>query len=132
MVGLKSFLSIAKENSLYPSTTGIQLQTSPINVTLPPRTTHSVALKGTPVEIGGLSIRGCQVRLPGSPVSELLLSSISSSRTEPNNVHVKHFNDNGSSGTSVVECEVAPSQPLLRVRKTSMMQGALMLYEGER
>ena len=32
---------------------------------------------------------------------------------------------------SYLECLVIPPQPLLRIRETSLTQGALMLYEGE-
>lgn len=31
-----------------------------------------------------------------------------------------------------LECKVVPEQPLLRIRRTSVNHGALMLYEGER
>lgn len=31
-----------------------------------------------------------------------------------------------------LECKVVPEQPLLRIRRTSVTHGALMLYDGER
>lgn len=30
-----------------------------------------------------------------------------------------------------LECKVVPEQPLLRVRRTSLTHGAVMLYDGE-
>lgn len=51
----------------------------------------------------------------------------------------KHPSGRLSSGTAdtatpfkFMECKVVPEQPLLRVRRSSVTHGALMLYEGER
>ena len=30
-----------------------------------------------------------------------------------------------------LECKIVPSQPLLKIRRTSLTHGALMLYDGE-
>jgi hypothetical protein len=40
----------------------------------------------------------------------------------------------GSAGVSMrfLECVVVPEQPLLRIRRTSLTHGAVMLYNGER
>jgi hypothetical protein len=33
--------------------------------------------------------------------------------------------------TRFVECKVVPEQPLLRIRRTSLTHGAVMMYDGE-
>ena len=35
-------------------------------------------------------------------------------------------------GTRFLECRVVPEQPLLRIRRSSVTHGAVMLYDGEK
>jgi trafficking protein particle complex subunit 9 len=105
-------------------------------VVLPASSIHVVRLKGIPLEPGDLTIRGCFLRLLGSPVTEVPLAhqqgikhlkSISVLR----GAKLSEEESNVNTGTSMLHCEIAPSQPLLRIKRSSLAHGAVMLYDGE-
>lgn len=56
-------------------------------------------------------------------------------RSKTPNYSSARLSNNNASLTApfkFMECKVVPEQPLLRVRRSSITHGALMLYEGER
>ena len=97
-----------------------------------------------------LAIRGCQVRLAGSENREFLLPVYSE-----DDEALRHRRDSLATGRDRVkatgltlwsarkvsaeatndlrflECRVLPKQPLLQLESTSLILGALMLYDGE-
>jgi hypothetical protein len=108
----------------------------------------------TPLEPGMLTVRGCIVQLPNSTPKEFILPLASEaqeaslekrrSRRLDDLVRVKAsgLDARRRSSTPVgppisdrkeefLECRVVPQLPLLRVRRTSLTHGALMLYSGE-
>ena len=112
------------------------------------------------LEAGALSIRGCIVQAPGGAPREFLLPASTeeeetkrsrrrsaieceagrSKRTGLESRPWEKRMTRSSIATSTrggvqsrfVECKVVPEQPLLRIRRTSLTHGALMLYNGER
>ena len=107
---------------------------------LPPLSLHPVRLLGIPLDPGELTIRGCYIKIPGSPVSELVLENNAASMkpsslmSDKERISLKRDREaDGSLARQVpLQCEIAPSQPLLRVKKTSLTHGAVMLFDGEK
>jgi hypothetical protein len=145
----------------YCSTSGVQLETQPIRVVIPANSLHQVILSGKAVQSGTLVIRGCSVIAPGGMSREYILplhtveeeqrlsrkrrSIISESGRSkyvgldryPWAVEQKrrsaHSNELASGPSfRFLECKVVPEQPLLRIRRTSVTHGGLMLYDGEK
>jgi trafficking protein particle complex subunit 9 len=109
-----------------------------------------------------LTIRGCDVQAPGGLVRTFLLPLASEEddekqlrrRSALQNEAVRHkygglesrpwelaakrmsvsASGTGAAAASTrfLECVVVPEQPLLRIRRTSLTHGAVMLYNGER
>lgn len=142
------------------STSGVPLELKPIRVLIPANSLHSVTLVAKAPETGNLVIRGCIVRAPGSIGCEFLLPLSSSNEEEeafrrrsaaaceigrfkrwglesfPWSNTRQRLNLEAKAVTNkqrlrFLECVVVPEQPLLRVRRTSVTHGALMLYNGE-
>lgn len=143
------------------STSGITFDTKPLRVLIPANSLHEVVLSGKPLETGTLVIRGCRVQAPGGASREFTLplstdeeeerlsrkrSSLacetgrskysgiesfpwekSRQRTSSQPTHSKP----ATSSFRFLECMVVPEQPLLRIRRTSVTHGAVMLYDGE-
>ena len=142
------------------STSGVPFDTKPISVTVPANSYHPVTLSGTPLEDGLLAIKGCRVQAPRSASREFLLplatteeeehrsrrqslAACESGRTKYSGLDSrpgksgKRTSTLASSSSSrratpkFLECTVVPEQPLLRIRWSSLTQGAVMLYNGE-
>jgi hypothetical protein len=128
-----------------------------MSVVLPANSFHAVSIIGRPLGTGNLVIRGCIVQAPGGISREFVLplftdeeedrlsrrrSAIecetnrskyagldsrpwerANKRTSTSTISKKSFH--------LMECKVVPEQPLLRIRRTSLTHGALMLYNGE-
>lgn len=117
-------------------------------------------LSGKAVVAGILTIRGCFVQAPGGALREYVLPLYTTEEEERLARKKRAINsENGRSKYSGVqrypwskahqqanrkstespnesrfhflECKVVPEQPLLRIRRTSVTHGALMLYDGE-
>ncbi|KAF8654133.1 hypothetical protein AX16_003664 [Volvariella volvacea WC 439] len=142
------------------STSGVPLVTKPTRVVIPANSTHEVILSAMASETGSITVRGCTARAPGSITCEFLLpiatdeeeeqysrrkSAVSCEmgrskyqgldsfpwirETKRNSVQSKTLAN--MKPPRFLECKVVPEQPLLRIRRTSVTHGALMLYDGE-
>ncbi|CAE6339014.1 unnamed protein product [Rhizoctonia solani] len=140
--------------SLSLSTTGAPIQTAPVSLLIPANSFHIKHISCTPLEAGTLVVRGCMVQLPNSTPKEFALplasetqeASVEKRRTKllDDMVRVKASGLDARRRSTLMsepptqerkeeflECRVVPQLPLLRVRRTSLTQGALMLYAGE-
>lgn len=139
------------------STSGVQFQTSPIPVVLPANSFHVLRLAGIATEAGTLVIRGCFVEglgcdrreftLPASTEQEESERDKRQSRKEGERERMKWTGlerrgirqlpgttaarEQEQAEQKFLECRVIPEQPLLRIRRTSLTHGAVMLYDGE-
>ncbi|KDN48938.1 hypothetical protein RSAG8_02291, partial [Rhizoctonia solani AG-8 WAC10335] len=140
--------------SLALSTTGASIQTTPVSLLIPANSFHVKHISCTPLEVGTLVVRGCMVQLPNSTPKEFTLPLASEaqeasiekrrSRRMDDMVRVKASGLDARRQSTLIseppvqerkeeflECRVVPQLPLLRVRRTSLTHGALMLYAGE-
>lgn len=143
-----------------PSTSGAKIETRPIAVTIPANSYHPVTVSGMALEAGALTVRGCIVQAPGGAPREFLLPASTDEEeskrsrrrsaieceagrskragldSRPWEKQTKRISSTAPSSQSMpqrfLECKVVPQQPLLRIRRTSLTHGALMLYNGER
>ncbi|KAH9005302.1 TRAPP II complex [Lactarius hatsudake] len=143
------------------STSGVAFDMKPISLTIPANSYHPVTLTGKPLEDGSLVIRGCHVQAPGGASREFLLplataeeeehrlrrrsaAACESDRTKYSGLESRSKKSEKRNSTLVasalskrtipkfLECTVVPEQPLLRIRWSSLVHGAVMLYNGER
>ncbi|QRV85843.1 transport protein particle subunit [Ceratobasidium sp. AG-Ba] len=140
--------------SLSLSTTGVAIQTTPVSLLIPANSFHVKHIVCTPLEAGQLTIRGCIVQLPNSTPKEFTLplasDALEASEEKRRSKRMDELVRVKASGLDArrrstlfsappaandkeeyVECRVVPQLPLLRVRRTSLTHGALMLYAGE-
>ncbi|KAK7467129.1 hypothetical protein VKT23_004188 [Stygiomarasmius scandens] len=141
--------------SLSLSVSGVPFDSQPASVFIPARSYQQVVLTGRALETGNLLIKGCIVQAPGTAPKEFILPLSSDEETERvarrrsalqcETGRFKYSGldrDHNSKRRSKVlskpgkpiqflECQVVPEQPLLRIRRTSVTHGALMLYDGE-
>ncbi|KAI9466349.1 TRAPP II complex [Lactarius psammicola] len=132
------------------STSGVAFDTKPISLTIPANSYHPVTLSGKPLEDGSLVVRGCRVQAPGGASREFLLplataeeeehrlrgrsaTACESGRTKYSGLESR-LRKSGKRNSALVflECTVVPEQPLLRIRWSSLVHGAVMLYNGEK
>lgn len=141
--------------SLAFSTSGVSFESEPMRVVIPACTLHQIVITGKATETGTLTIRGCFVQAPGGIPREYILPLYTNEEEE--RISRKRrviLSENGRSkypplercskaraadagaatGPSFkfLECKVVPEQPLLRIRRSSVTHGALMLYDGEK
>lgn len=144
----------------YYSVSGAQFATQPIRVVIPANSLHQVVLSGKALQSGTLIIRGCFVVAPGGKSREYILPlytaeeeqrlarkrrSIMSENGRSKYAGLDRYlsiklertsthSNEVASGASFrfLECKVVPEQPLLRIRRTSVTHGGLMLYDGEK
>lgn len=140
------------------STSGVQFETTPIRVQIPSKSIHEVVLVGKALDPGNLVVRGCFVQTQGSARREYVLPLFTNeerdrvakqrarllcesdrfkhpglaSYEECNQFDAAKETNPGIKPYKFLECTVVPQQPLLRIRRTSINHGALMLYDGER
>ncbi|KAF8964707.1 TRAPP II complex [Flammula alnicola] len=143
------------------STSGVTFESKPLHTTIPANTLHQVVLSGKATETGTLIIRGCFVQAPGGQVREYILPLYTNEEEErlsrkrraitsengrskytgldryPWNRSRKRTSTSASETSGgpsfrYLECKVVPDQPLLRIRRSSVTHGALMLYDGEK
>ncbi|KAF8077925.1 TRAPP II complex [Lyophyllum atratum] len=145
--------------SLSLSTAGVSFESRPLRVLIPANSFHEVVLSGRALETGTLTIRGCRVQAPGGAFREFIMplstdeeeqrlsrtrSSLACEAGRFKYSGIESFpweraNRRASRPPSTtaktsfrfLECKVVPEQPLLRIRRTSLTHGALMLYNGE-
>jgi trafficking protein particle complex subunit 9 len=128
-----------------------------MSVVIPANSFHTVSIIGKPLGTGNLVIRGCIVQAPGGGHREFVLplstdeeedrlsrrrsaieceigrSKYSGLDSRPWERAAKRTSASISNKKSfrLLECKVVPEQPLLRIRRTSLTHGAVMLYNGE-
>ncbi|KAF8921247.1 TRAPP II complex [Mucidula mucida] len=142
------------------STNGPFFEAASMKFTIPARSYHRVVVSGKVTSTGILIIRGCLVEASGG-TREFLLPLSSPEEEErqsrrrgalqcevgrskyPGLTALPWEKSQKRLSTEVVskavlkaptqflECKVVPEQPLLRIRRTSVTHGALMLYDGE-
>ncbi|KAG6900876.1 hypothetical protein C0993_009994 [Termitomyces sp. T159_Od127] len=145
--------------SLSLSTTGVPFESRPLRVVIPANSFHEVSLSGKALETGTLTIRGCRVQAPGGASREFMMPLLTSEEEQrlsrkrgalacevdrskysgiesfPWEKSRKRPSRPSSTTTKTsfrfMECTVVPEQPFLRIRRTSLTHGALMLYNGE-
>ncbi|KAK0459779.1 TRAPP II complex [Desarmillaria tabescens] len=148
-------------DSLSLSTTGVPFESTPTRVLIPPESNYRVVVSGRATQSGTLTIRGCIVQAPAGAPREFVIPLATDDELErrarrhgalqcemgrskysgldafPWEKALKRGNTQlaRSPPRSIprfLECKVVPEQPLLRIRRTSVTHGALMLYDGER
>ena len=153
---LPTFSTVAANVCEFLSTSGAAFDTKPISVTIPPNSYHSVTLSGKPLEDGLLVIKGCYVQAPRGASREFLLplatieeeehrlrrrslATCEAGRTKYRGLDSRPGKYSKRNSTSAnrrtipkfLECTVVPKQPLLRIRWSSLIHSAIMLYNGE-
>ncbi|KAI0818742.1 transport protein Trs120 or TRAPPC9 TRAPP II complex subunit-domain-containing protein [Irpex lacteus] len=146
-------------SSLSLSTTGVAVETKPLALIVPANSYHPVTITAHPLSAGQLTIRGCIVQAPGGASREFLLPLATpdedtrqerrrsamvceSGRSKYFGLEARPWERKDKrvsvgAGASQKEvrflvCKVVPEQPLLRIRRTSLTHGAVMLYNGEK
>ena len=143
------------------STSGVAIQSSPMALVVPANSYHPVTITALALEAGTLDIRGCVVQAPGGAPREFLLPvstdeeetkqarrrsavECETGRSKRAGLDSRPWEKSGkrasttappsSSGPSMrfLQCQVVLEQPLLRIRRTSLTHGAVMMYNGER
>ncbi|KAH9180692.1 TRAPP II complex [Lactarius sanguifluus] len=131
------------------STSGVAFDMKPISLTIPANSYHPVTLTGKPLEDGSLVVRGCHVQAPGGASREFLLplataeeeehrlrrrsaAACESDRIKYSGLESRSKKSEKRNSTLFLECTVVPEQPLLRIRWSSLVHGAVMLYNGEK
>ncbi|KAF8274883.1 transport protein Trs120 or TRAPPC9 TRAPP II complex subunit-domain-containing protein [Lactarius quietus] len=143
------------------STSGVAFDAKPISLTIPANSYHPVTLSGKPLEDGSLVVKGCHVQAPGGASREYLLplataeeeehrlcrrsaAACESGRTKYSGLEFRSRKSGKRNSALVMsslskrtipkflECSVVPEQPLLRIRWSSLIHGAVMLYNGEK
>ncbi|KAG6832127.1 hypothetical protein H0H87_002439 [Tephrocybe sp. NHM501043] len=146
--------------SLSLSTSGVPFESRPLRVVIPANSFHEVVLTGKALETGTLTIRGCRVQAPGGASREFIMPLLTSAEEQrlshkrgtlacetgrskyagiesfPWEKARKRLSRPPSTAAKTsfrfLECKVVPEQPFLRIRRTSLTHGALMLYDGEK
>lgn len=142
------------------STSGVPFDSRPIHVLIPATSVHQVVLSGKVLQPGTLTLRGCHAQAPGGTRRQFILpistdeeeeklsrkksmlacesgrskySGIDSFPWEKKERDMRTQASLTTVANSVrfLECKVVPEQPLLRIRRTSVTHGAVMLYDGE-
>lgn len=132
----------------------------PVRVVLPAGSLHVVTLSGKATETGSLVVRGCLVQAPGGTKREFTLPVTTGEEEERiSRKRAALECEVGRSKYSGLDCfpwekaskrsstqltvsttktplrfleyAVVPEQPLLRIRRTSVTHGAVMMYNGE-
>ncbi|KAG6814362.1 hypothetical protein H0H92_010948 [Tricholoma furcatifolium] len=121
---------------------------------------EEVVLSGKPLETGTLVIRGCRVQAPGGAAREFIMPLMTNDEEQRLSrkkgslacemgrskysgiesfpwVKARKRLSRPSSTTAktsfqFLQCKVVPEQPFLRIRRSSLTHGALMLYNGEK
>ncbi|KAJ7235474.1 TRAPP II complex [Mycena haematopus] len=146
--------------SLSLSTSGVVFDSKPVRVVIPATSFHVVTLSGRATETGPLIVRGCFVQAPGGTKREFTLPVTTGEEEERiSRKRAALECEVGRSKYSGLDCfpwekarkrsstqlavfttkaplrfleySVVPEQPLLRIRRTSVTHGAVMMYNGE-
>lgn len=126
---------------------------------VPANSYHPVTITALALEAGTLTIRGCVVQAPGGASREFILpvstdeeetkqsrrrsaidcevgrlkrAGLESRPWEKDSKRSSTTASNSRSVPKFLQCQVVLEQPLLRIRRTSLTHGAVMMYNGER
>lgn len=141
-------------------TSGVTFDCDPVSsIIIRPKSFYNIPVIGIPKEPGDLVMKGCTIQAPNGAPQELLLPVSTESdgggqlrrqsmarnegeRTkyaglqallwERGEKRLSATAPPSKSEPRYLECVVVPQQPMLRVRRTSLTHGALMLYDGEK
>ncbi|KAI8355172.1 TRAPP II complex [Blakeslea trispora] len=130
--------------SIVLSTSGVEFEAVPTGSTIPANTTTQIQLTGTPKEAGVLVIRGCLIRIVGFTEQEFTVNS-KSTKSSDHSRHAKIKSsglktldlktDRGQAKSSEEEqfitMNVIEQQSLFKIKRSSLLHGAIMLFEGE-
>lgn len=130
---------------------GLTFSAPSIVLTIPAGQTTTVRIVGTASSPGNLVVRGCRVRLTHCRRRDFLIPVPAADRAKARllrNLHTRYdrpksehgglhrpLEDDGRADERperYLNCKVVAPTPLLRIVSTSLLQGGLMLYEGER
>ncbi|KAL1742926.1 TRAPP II complex [Schizophyllum fasciatum] len=143
------------------STSGVPFLSQSSRAVIPASSYHRLVLSGKAAKPGMLTVRGCIVQAPGGAPCEFVIPIPSEEQEErlsrkksaltcevgrakhpglgsqpwarpPVRARAETKSARNSSPVQLLEFKVVPELPLMRIRRTSVMHGALMLYEGER
>ncbi|KAI8337994.1 TRAPP II complex [Chlamydoabsidia padenii] len=103
-------------------TSGVSFQASHHSAAVPAFGTTNLRLSGMPQEIGTLCIRGCVIKIVGFAEQEFLVNQDEDTSDSQGNLPTLDQH----------EFMVVAEEPLVKIKSTSLIQGAIMLFEGER
>lgn len=137
------------------STTGTRFDTKGVHLTVPANSYHQFTLHGTAMEPGTLSVKGCVVEISGA-TREYQFSHMGEEEGQAQALRrglvaaqlerpkfpglAGHLQLMDSALFAIPKLPTTPNfvtvvvvqpQPLLRIRRTSLTHGSLMLYAGE-
>lgn len=134
------------------------IESRPMTLAIPANSYHPVTMSALALESGTLTIRGCIVQALGGAPREFLLPmstddeetkqarrrstlGCESGRAKRAGLDSRPWEKKGKRASTTatqpapprfIQCQVVAEQPLLRIRRTSLTHGAVMLYDGER
>ncbi|KAI7903009.1 TRAPP II complex [Cokeromyces recurvatus] len=122
--------------SIILSTQGIKFDAIPNMITIPANTTIPITLMGTPLETGNLIICGCFIQIIGFTEQEFLVTKNTTTNNDNQFIKLKkrkkiEDKEEEEKSKKFYELTVIDEQPLLKIKSTSLLHGAVMLYEGE-
>jgi len=136
------------------------LEAQPLTVTIAGNSFHVAKIIANALEPGNLVVRGCIVQMQGGVPREILLPLATDEEEKSRekrkalyNTQVDRIKDSGLGARSwlrskrmsgmqgkssklprtitFMQCNVVGQQPLMRIRRSSLTHGAIMLYDGE-
>lgn len=145
----------------YYSIAGVPFVGKPLPVVVQGNSFETVTLSGQATEAGTLVVRGCIMQLPGIERHETLLPLLTEDEEESKfmksiaflnegersklpslndrfdkkrkhiSVALSESGEKAETPRKYLELKIVPEQPSLRIRRTSLTNGAVMLYDGE-
>jgi len=132
----------------------VDFESSPVQIVIPAESFYTVTLTGKALAPGTLVLRGCIMQTVASAPREYILPQATDEEEDKfqrnKSLLLSEADRSKYSGSEKLEpgkrrsqiaptksipkylrCKVIPEQPLLRIRRTSVTRGALMLYDGE-
>ncbi|KAG1052966.1 hypothetical protein G6F43_004920 [Rhizopus delemar] len=137
------------------STSGVEFSPVPAAATIPANDTLTIRLMGTPLETGALTIRGCIIKITGFAEQEFLnekqkteqvkekenkvMSLVESKRHKYSGLQALYkaptldldMRHDNAQESQYEQINVIEDQPLLKIKSSSLLHGAVMLFEGE-
>nr|CAG8537919.1 7314_t:CDS:10 [Entrophospora candida]CAG8549502.1 2812_t:CDS:10 [Entrophospora candida] len=125
--------------SITVSTDGVAFKPNPMSTTVTANTSVTLRVSGTPTEPGDLVVRGCKVKVHGCLEQEFCVYlPRNEEETRKKEREEEHKKSKASTVDGVdlladfLKVVVIMEQPLVKIKSTSLMHGAVMLFEGEK